>query len=182
MEGQLQEAEDTFESLLDFSEKRGIGMFTALSQMFLSAILIAKGQMNQGFKKFEDTQKVLLESHQKLIYGLSEFILGLVYTQFITGPSPSLSILAKNFAFMVKNAPFAEKKAEQHYNKAIALYREMGAKGELGEALLGLGRLHKAKKRNEKADECFSEAVQLFQECDAHVYLKQAQDELASVA
>ena len=57
----------------------------------------------------------------------------------------------------------------------------MGAKGELGESLLGLGRLYKAKKRNEKARESFSEAVHLFEECDAHVYLKQAKEELASV-
>jgi tetratricopeptide (TPR) repeat protein len=137
--------------------------------------------MKQGFRKFEETQAFLLKNHQKLVYGLSESILGTVYTQFITGPSPSLSTLARNFGFIAKNAPFAEKKAEQHYNKAIMLYREMGAKGELGEALLGLGQLHKAKKRHEKARECFSEAVSLFQECDAHVYLKQAEEALGSL-
>ena len=57
----------------------------------------------------------------------------------------------------------------------------MGAKGKLGEAILGLGRLYKAKKRKEKARECFSEAAHLFKECDAHVFLKQAEEELASV-
>jgi tetratricopeptide (TPR) repeat protein len=181
MDGQLQEAEDVFESLLDFSEKRGIGMFTSLARMFLSTILIAKGQMKQGFKKFEETQAVLLKNHLKIFYGLSESILGTVYTQFITGPSPGLSTLAKNFGFIVKKAPFAEKKAEEHFNKAIALFREMGAKGELGEALLGIGRLYKAKKRNGKARECFSEALHLFEECDAHVYLKQAKEALASL-
>jgi class 3 adenylate cyclase/tetratricopeptide (TPR) repeat protein len=181
MDGQLQEAEDVLESLLDFSEKRGIGMFTSLAQIFLSAILIAKGNMKQGFKKFEEAQAVLLKDNMKVFYALSESILGTVYTEFITGPSPSLSTLTRNFGFIAKNAPFAEKKAEQHYNKAVALYREMGAKGELGEALLGLGQLYKAKKRNEKAHECFSDAVQLFQECDAHVFLKQAEEALASL-
>jgi tetratricopeptide (TPR) repeat protein len=81
----------------------------------------------------------------------------------------------------VKIAPSAGKKAEEHFNKAIALFREMEAKGELGEALLGLGRLYKAKKRNEKARKCFSEAVHLFEECDAHVFLKQAKEALASL-
>ena len=57
----------------------------------------------------------------------------------------------------------------------------MGAKGELGQAMLGIGRLHKAKKRNDKARECFSEAIHLYKECDAYVYLKQANEELASV-
>jgi predicted ATPase/class 3 adenylate cyclase len=181
LDGQIQEAEDVFESLLDFSEKRGIGTFTLISQTCLSAISIAKGQMKQGFSKFEETQAVLLKSHQKLMYAMSETILGQVYTQFITGPSPGLSTLAKNFGFIVKIAPSAGKKAEEHFNKAIALFREMEAKGELGEALLGLGRLYKAKKRNEKARKCFSEAVHLFEECDAHVFLKQAKEALASL-
>jgi tetratricopeptide (TPR) repeat protein len=181
MDGRLQEAEEVLESLLDFSEKHGIGMFASLAQMFLSSILIAKGQMKQGFKKFEETQAVFLKNHLKLYYGLSEYILGLVYTQFITGPSPGLSNLVKNIGFIVKNVPFAEKKAEEHFNKAIELLREMGAKGEHGEALLGLGRLYSAKKRNEKARECFSEAVHLFEECDALVYLKQAKEALASL-
>jgi tetratricopeptide (TPR) repeat protein len=57
----------------------------------------------------------------------------------------------------------------------------MGAKVDLGQALLGLGRLYKAKKRNEKARECFSEAVNLFKECDAHVHLKQAKEALTSL-
>ena len=83
----------------------------------------------------------------KLFYALSESILGTVYNQFITESSPDLSTMAKNFGFIIKNAPFAEKKATEHFNKAIALFREMGAKGELGEALLGLGHLYKAKKR-----------------------------------
>jgi hypothetical protein len=46
---------------------------------------------------------------------------------------------------------------------------------------LGLGRLYKTKKRNEKARRCFSEAVHLFEECDAHVFLKQAKVALASL-
>jgi tetratricopeptide (TPR) repeat protein len=122
-----------------------------------------------------------IKNHMKLGYARSENILGMVYTQFVTGPSPSLATLAKNIGSIVKIAPFAEKKAEQHFNKAIALFREMGAKVDLGQALLGLGRLYKAKKRNEKAHECFSEAVHLFQECDAHVYLSQAKEALTSV-
>jgi tetratricopeptide (TPR) repeat protein len=180
-DGQLQEAEDIFESLLDFCEKRGIGLLLVFAQMFLSTIMIAKGNMKQGFRRFEETQEFLLKSHVKLGYAQSEYSLGMVYTQFVTGPSPSLSTMAKNIGFIVKNAPFAEKKAEQHYNKAIALLREMGAKGYLGQAFLGLGRLYKAKKKNEKARECFWEAVHLFRECDAHVYLKQAEEAVASL-
>ena len=137
--------------------------------------------MKLGFKKFEETQEVLRKNHMKVYYGLSEFLLGMVYTQFITGPSPDFSTLAENIGSEVTIAPFADRKAEEHYNKAIEILREIGSKGNLGQALLGLGQLHKAKKRNEKARECFSEAINLFQECDAHLFLKQARDALASV-
>ncbi|UCF84870.1 MAG: AAA family ATPase [Desulfobacteraceae bacterium] len=180
-DGQLQEAEGTFELLLNFCEKRGVGSLSGFANLFVSTILIAKGNMKQGFRKFEETQEVLLKSHMKLGYAQSEYILGVVYTQFITGPSPGLATLAKNIGFIVKNAPFAEKKAEQHFNKAIELLRKMGAKGILGQALLGLGQLYKAKKRNEQARECFSEAVHLFTECDAHIYLKQVKGALTSL-
>lgn len=180
-DGQLQEAEDIFESLLDFCEKRGIGMLSVLTQMFISPILIAKGQMKQGLRKLEETQEILLKNHMKVSYAQSEFILGVVYTQFITGSSPGFLTLVKNIGSIVKNAPFADRKAEEHFNKAIEILREVGAKSLLGRAFFNLGQLHKVKKRNENARECFSEAVHLFRECDAHVYLKQAEEAVASL-
>ena len=129
----------------------------------------------------EETQETLLKNHMKLYYGLSESILGMVYARFVTGPSPGLATLAKNIGSIAKNAPSADRKAQEHFNKAIEILSEIGAKVDLGQALLGLGQLHNTKKRKEKARECFSEAVRLFQECDAHVYLKQAEEALTSV-
>ena len=181
LDGRLQEAQDVYESLVDFCERRGIGMLAALAQMILSCILIAKGHMAQGLKKFEETQEFMLKNHLKIYYGLSESILGEVYTQFITGPSSGLATLAKNIGFIIKNVPFAEKKAEEHFNKSIEVLRQLGAKADLGRAILGLGQLYKTKKKNEKARECFSEAANLFQECDAHIYLRQVKEEMASV-
>jgi predicted ATPase/class 3 adenylate cyclase len=180
-DGQLKEAEDTFRLISDYCEKRGLELMSQFSNLFLSFIDIPKGNMEQGFRRFKETQEVLLKNHMKVWYATSESMLGAVYTRLIIGPSPSLATVAKNIGFIVKNAPFADRKAEESFKKAIENCREMGAKGNLGQALLGLGRLHKAKKRNEKASECFSEAIHLFQKCDAHVFLKQAKEELASI-
>ena len=180
-DGQIQEAEETFESLIDFCEKRGIGAISEYANMFLSTILIVKGHVNQGLKKFEEAQEVLRKNHMKLFYAVSEYMLGMIYTQFVTGPSPGFSTRVKNIGSIVKIAPFAYKRAEEHFKKAIALLKEIGAKVNVGQAFLNLGRLYKSKKRNEKARECFSEAVNLFQECNAHVYLKQAEEELATL-
>jgi hypothetical protein len=59
--------------------------------------------------------------------------------------------MAKNVGFLVKNAPFASKKAEDHINKAIDIFKEIGAKGFLGTAYLELGLLYKKRKRTDPA-------------------------------
>ncbi len=51
----------------------------------------------------------------------------------------------------------------------------------MGQAYLDLGLLHRAKKRNDKAQECISEAIKIFEECKAEGFLKQARDALASL-
>ena len=86
----------------------------------------------------------------------------------------------KNIGFLVKNVPFAGKKAEDHFSKAIEVAKEIGAKGFQGLACFNLGLLHKAKKRTEQARKCITEAVQLYEQCEAETYLKQAKEALAS--
>ena len=59
--------------------------------------------------------------------------------------------MAKNIGFLMKNVPFAAKKAEEHFNKAIELLNEIGAKGFLGPVYLGLAKFYKVTKREEQA-------------------------------
>ena len=95
--------------------------------------------------------------------------------------NPSLSIMAKNIGFLVKNVPFAAKKAEEHFNKAIELMKEIGAKGFLGPVYLSMGKLYKATKKTEQARQCLLEAVHTFEECEAETYLKQAKEILGAL-
>jgi len=133
-------------------------------------------------KMIEDVKQSCLKNERRWYYGLTEYVLGKVYLQIVEGAGPtSLSTIAKNIGFLIKNVPFADKKAELHFNKAIDTAKEIGAKGFLGLAYLDLGLLHKAKKRKDQAKECISEAVQLFEQCEADVYLKQARELLASL-
>ena len=106
---------------------------------------------------------------------------GKMYSQIATGPTPAFSILAQNIGFLVKNAPFAGKKAEEHFTKAIEILREIGANSFLGRAYLDLGMLHKARKSTDQARECISEAIHFFKEGEAEVYLKQANEALDSL-
>ena len=75
----------------------------------------------------------------------------------------------------------AARKSETHFNKAIELGEEIGARGVTGPTYLALGQLHKAKKRIEKAKECITKAIQIFEQCGAGEYLRQAKEELASL-
>jgi class 3 adenylate cyclase/tetratricopeptide (TPR) repeat protein len=178
---QFEEAENVFQSIINFTEKRGVGQLSAISQEFLAPVLIAKGQMQPGIKLMEDAQNALLGNQRRAQYAMSEYILGEVNSQIATGPKPSLSIIAKNIGFLVKNVPFATKKAEEHFNKAIELFKEIGMKGYLGQAYLSLGLLYKASKKSDQARQCISEAINIFQGCRAEVYLKQAKEALDSL-
>ena len=77
--------------------------------------------------------------------------------------------------------PFANKKAERHFKNVIEVAEEKGAKIVTGGAYLSLGLLHKAKKRKAQAKEFISKAVKLFEQCEADVYIKQANEALESL-
>jgi tetratricopeptide (TPR) repeat protein len=179
--GQFQEAEDVLQSLSSFCEKRGIGVSLEIAHIFLAPTLIAKGRMMQGLRMLEETRQTLIRNERRGWYAQSEYVLGKVYSQIATGPTPAFSIMAKNIGFLVKNVPFAGKKAEEHFNKTIELAKEIGAKGLLGTTYLDLGLLHKARKRTDQASQCISKAIQIFEECEAEVYLAQAKEALVSL-
>jgi class 3 adenylate cyclase/tetratricopeptide (TPR) repeat protein len=179
--GQLEQAENLLQSGLNFCEKHGMGQGAVLCQIFLAPILITKGHMKQGAELLEKAQETLIRNHRRMMYAVSEYVLGEVNLQIATGPKPSLSIMAKNISFLVKNIPFARKKAEEHLNKAIELFQEIGAKSFLGQAHLSLGLLYKATKRTGQARQCILEAINIFKKCEAGVYLRQANEALDSL-
>jgi len=80
-----------------------------------------------------------------------------------------------------KNAPHADRKAEEYFNKAIQQAKEVGDNGTLGRTYLNLGLLHKAKKRVDKAKECITETIKIFEETEADGFLTQAREALASL-
>ena len=88
--------------------------------------------------------------------------------------------MLSNFGFLFKNVLIANKKAEEYLNEAITMANEIGAKGLLGQASLELGALYKAKGKSAQAQKYISEAIKIFQQCQAEIYLKQAKEALAS--
>jgi len=179
---QLDKAETAIEEVLSYSEKFGAGVIGIQACIYMGLLLIAKGQMRKGLKLLEEGQRECLENQWRTVYARSECALGKVYSQIVEGSGPiSLSTMAKNIGFLIKNVPFASKKAEEHFNRAIEVAKEIGAKGTMGMAYLDLGLLYRMKGKTEQAQKSLSEAIQLFEQCEAEGFLKQAKEALASL-
>jgi tetratricopeptide (TPR) repeat protein len=179
---QLDKAEIALEESMDYSQKFGAEELGGYASISMGLLLIAKGRMSQGLALLTEWQQTCLENQRRYLYAFSEYALGKVYSQIVEGAGPvSLSIMAKNIGFLIKNVPFASKKAEKHFSRAIEVAREIGAKGTMGMAYLDLGLLHKTKKKTEQARRCISEAIQLFEQCEAEFYLNQARGAFASL-
>jgi class 3 adenylate cyclase/tetratricopeptide (TPR) repeat protein len=180
--GQFGKAELHLQEVLAFCQQFGVEIIETPARGLLALILIGKGHLSRGIRMMEKIQRVWLQKQRRPLYAASEYVLGKVYLELIQKTSPkSLSFLIKNIIFLVKEVPFAWKKAEFHLKKAIDVAREVGAKSTLGTAYLDLGLLYKTRGKKDKARECISEAVHLFEQCEAEVYLKQAKEALAAL-
>jgi tetratricopeptide (TPR) repeat protein len=181
-DGQFQEAEKILEEISADSKDFSFEFLGTAARSFTGIILMAKGNLSQGEKIVIDMLQVWQRNGSRYRYAAFNNTLGKFYLQIVqrTGPK-SLSFLVKNIGFLAKTLPFADRKAEASLNEAIKVSKEIGAKGILGQAYLDLSLLHKAKNRTDQARECVSEAIQLFEKCEADVYLKQARDVLASL-
>ncbi len=160
----------------------GCEVMEGASLEFLGIVSIAKGQMSEGLKLLQQGCQMYLDYESPPFCAQGEYTLGSVYLQIVDRAAPlSFSRVAKNIGFLVKNVPFATKKAEEHFGKAIEIAEEIGAKGILGRAYLGLGLLHKATKRRDKARDYISRASQVFEECETDGPLQKAKEALASL-
>jgi class 3 adenylate cyclase/tetratricopeptide (TPR) repeat protein len=179
---QLDKAETAIEEVLRYSEKFGAGVIRIPAYIYMGALLIAKGKMSRGLRLLEEGQQECIGNEWRTVYARSEYVLAKVYSQIVEGTGQiSLSTMAKNIRFLVKNVPFASKKAEEHFNRAIEVAKEIGAKGTMGMAYLDLGLLYRMKGKTEQAKKCISEAILLFEQCEADGFLKQAKEALASL-
>jgi tetratricopeptide (TPR) repeat protein len=178
---QFQEAEEALQEVASYSRDFDCELLGTPTHALLGLISIAKGQMGQGLKMVEEALLACHENQRRCWYATIEHALGQVYLQIVDkSATVSLTTMAKNVGFILKNVPSAGKKAEDHFNKAIEVAKEIGAKGTLGQAYLDLGMLHKAKGRTAQAREYITKAVQVLEECQLEVFLKQAKEALTS--
>jgi class 3 adenylate cyclase/tetratricopeptide (TPR) repeat protein len=179
---QARRAEDLSSEVIVFAMKHGTEWYSSVVRPVLGIALILQGHMKEGLGLIHQAEQAYLETGQSYYYAVMKQVLGSLYLQIGLGEGDlSLPTVINNLGFLIKNVPFASRKAETHFNEAIRLAEEIGAKGILGQSYLDLGRLHKAKKRIEKARECLTKAIEYFELCEAETFLKQAKEELQSL-
>jgi hypothetical protein len=89
--------------------------------------------------------------------------------------------MIKNLGFLLRNFPFAGRRAEDHLKRSIATSEEMGARGVAGMACLDLGLLHQATGKKEQARDSLTRARQHLEACGAELLLKQVDSVLNSI-
>jgi class 3 adenylate cyclase/tetratricopeptide (TPR) repeat protein len=182
MKGKITEAENAFNRIVTFCQESDAWAAGKPAKVFLGAILIAKGQMSLGLKVLKEGKQAMLTDGNTIFYLQCEYILAKVFSQIAERAEPiDLKKIVRNIGFITANVPFASKKAEGHFKKVLKVAEEMGAKTILGGACLDLGILYKANKKKDQAKKFISKAVKLFEQCDADVYLKQANETMESL-
>jgi len=181
LDGQFDKALESQQELVEFCEKYEVGELLIYENIIRGAAMVASGQMDQGLKLIEESRQTSIANQRRTPLAISEYVLGMIYSQIATGPKPKLSVMAKNVGFLMKNVPVASKKAEEHYRKAIELSEEIGANGYRGISYLGLGQFYQARKNPDQAQQYISKAVEIFEQCKAEQFLQQAKKALNSI-
>jgi tetratricopeptide (TPR) repeat protein len=180
--GEVKKATNTLQEIVKFSTTFGYGAVGIFAYAGLGLITVMNGQMSKGVEMLKDAIDSSIENERIGLRAVFEHLLGKVYLQLLENKDPvSLSLIAKNIGFLVKSVPFAHKKAEVHLNKAIEIAKQKGFLNIQAQALLDLGILYKEKKRTNKAKQCISEAIKIFEQCEAEIFVHQAKDVFASL-
>jgi tetratricopeptide (TPR) repeat protein len=179
--GQYQDAFSVSQEVMGFSGKYGFESLGTPALSYMGYALAATGEMDRGLELVGRAEKIYRKTNRRCAYAMVQTFYGQLHLQIVEGGGPkSFSFMVKNLRSLVKLVPGAAGKAEERFNKAIELSTEIRARSLLGQAHLGLGRLHKAKGRTEKARENISRAIEIFEEIEADGFLKQAKEALAS--
>jgi tetratricopeptide (TPR) repeat protein len=179
---EFQKIEEMAKQTLKFCRDVGCEVWGTMAEMLAGITYVSSGQMSKGIKMVEQVRDAYQKNQRKGTLVIPEYMLGRIYLQIVEGENlPSFSVLARNIGFMVKNVPYAAKKAEDQFNSAIKIAKEVGSNIYMGRAYLDLGVLHKAKKRTNEAKACMLKAVELFEQCEAEVFLQEAKEALAAL-
>jgi class 3 adenylate cyclase/tetratricopeptide (TPR) repeat protein len=180
---QFQEAGEILREIIPFCQHLGMDYIVTSAQALHGAVLIAEGQFSRGLKMIEAGLQLLTDNGRFYSRSLIEIILAEIYFRIATQPRRlGFWTVVKNLGFILKEVPFAKRKAEAYLNKIIQVGKEVGARGfAQGHALLNLGLLNRLNGKEEQARECFSEAQRIFAQWDSETVSPWVQQDWAAM-
>jgi class 3 adenylate cyclase/tetratricopeptide (TPR) repeat protein len=126
----FQEADEILREIIPFCHHLGMEYIVVWAQALHGAVLLAGGQFSRGMKMIAEGARVFTRNGRLLSLYFLEFTLAEIYFQMATRSRRlGLWTVVKNLGFILKEAPFARRKAETYLNKIIQVGREIGAAG-----------------------------------------------------
>lgn len=179
----FQEAEGILQEIIPLCRHLGMDYIVSHAQALHGVVLITTGQFSRGLKMIKAELVELTHSGRLFTRYLVEVCLAEIYFQIATRARPlDLWSAFKNPGFIMKEVPFARRKAIAYLNSVIRVGKEVGARSFAhGHALLNLGLLHQQNGRLELAKECLHEAQRIFGQCNSEISSQEMQQALAAM-
>lgn len=127
---QYQEADKILREIIPFCQHLGMDYIVGWAQALHGAVLMSGGQYSRGMNMIEAGVRILTDNGRLLSCYFLEFTLAEIYFQMVTRPRRlGFWSIVKNLGFILKEVPFARRKAEAYLSKFIQDGKEIGAGG-----------------------------------------------------
>jgi class 3 adenylate cyclase/tetratricopeptide (TPR) repeat protein len=179
----FQEAEEILLEIIPSCRHLGMIYVLTHAKALYGVVLIATGHFSRGLKMIKAELRGLTHSGRSFTRYLVELCLAEIYFQIATRARPlGLWPVFKNLGFIMKEVPFARRKAITYLNEVIRVGKDVGAKSFAhGRALLDLGLLYKLNGKNQQAQECLTETQHILSQCNSESYAQRVQQALAAI-
>ena len=125
-----QEADEILREIIPFCQYLGMDYIVVWAQSLHGVVLMARGQYSRGMEMITEAVRVLTENSRFVSLYFLEFALAEIYFQMATRRRRlGFWTICKNLGFILKEVPFAKRKAETYLRKIIQVGQEIGASG-----------------------------------------------------
>jgi tetratricopeptide (TPR) repeat protein len=179
----FQAADEILQEILLICQPLGMDYIVTSAQALHGVVLFASGQFSRGLKMIAGGLRVLTDNGRLYSRYLVEICLAEIYFQIASRARPlRVWDAVKNPGFMMKEVPFAKRKAKAYLNHVIRVGEEVGAKGFVhGRALLNLGLLYQQSGKEEQSKNCLCEAQQILAQCNSETISPQVRQALSAI-
>jgi len=126
----FQEADEILREIIPFCQNLGMDYIVLWAQSLYGGVLMSRGHFSRGMKMITAAVRTFNENERFVSLYFLEFALAEIYFQIATRKRPlDFWTVLKNLGFILKEVPFARRKAETYLRKIIQVGQEIGARG-----------------------------------------------------